>query len=64
MTYKRSKNVFNNLELDEFEKFEMICNEQKKNPADVLNSFMKQYNQKYKEHYEKALENFWENYCK
>ena len=42
----------------------MICNEQKKNPADVLNSFMKQYNQKYKEYYEKALENFWENYCK
>jgi hypothetical protein len=46
-------------DLEEFDKFEVITKYQKKHPLDVLNNFMKQYNEKYKELYDKALDSFW-----
>lgn len=49
----------NKIELDEYEKFEMITNEQKKNPDEILLNFIKKYNDKYDEDYKKALDNFW-----
>lgn len=45
--------------LEDFEEFKMICDYQHKNVSDVLSNFIKKYNEKYADDYQKALDSFW-----